>query len=181
MFRFWHGPIVGLRLSHVWEGYAARIFLEFGKLSPSGHTRRDGSLGNPRGEFKLTNMHSYSGWELSLAGKSLATSEGRWPIRERVLKRLLIGRRLQSVAIEARTRSTRLTFTHGLVLSTENLPHCYDHEPHWFHEPHWLLRLPNSGSNDWPHVVLAGTSSTWASTIPTSSRWRTEDIRMVCP
>lgn len=165
MYRHWCGPIVGLRLSHLSEGYAARVFLQFGRRAK--HTRRDGSPGQPRGEFGLTNVHSWSGWELSIEGKLVATSEGRWPIRERALKRLLIGRRLQSIQIDARTRSTRLTFTRGLVLTTENLAHCSDHEPHW------LLRLPTSGRDDWPHVVLAGTSSWWRSNIPATSRWRT--------
>jgi hypothetical protein len=166
MFRFWHGPIIGLRLEHLWEGYAARIFLQFGRLHPSKYTRPDGSPGQPEGEFQLTNMHSWSTWELSLKGKSLATSEGRWPIRAQVLERLLIGRRLQSIQIEARTRSTRLTFTRALVLNTETLSGCRGREPHW------LLRLPTSGSDDWPHVVLPGTSSGWRSNIPTTSRWR---------
>lgn len=164
MFRYWHGPIVGLRLSHIWEGYAARIFLQFGRLAE--HVRLDGSSGQPRGEFELTNVHSWSGWELSIQGNPIATSQGRWPIRERILKRLLIGRRLQSIQIDARTRSTRLTFTRGLVLSTDSLANCPDREPHW------LLRLPTSGSDDWPHAVLPGTSSWWRSNIPTTSRWR---------
>jgi hypothetical protein len=39
----------GMKVSHVWRGYGSALFLELGTLTP--RKRRDGSLGNPRGEI----------------------------------------------------------------------------------------------------------------------------------
>jgi hypothetical protein len=44
-------PLIGLPLSHLWRGAGSAIFLEFGRLAA--RTRRDGTPGNPRGEFGL--------------------------------------------------------------------------------------------------------------------------------
>lgn len=41
----------GVAISHVWRGYGSAIFVEFGTLSP--RTRRDGSPGEPLGQFSL--------------------------------------------------------------------------------------------------------------------------------
>jgi hypothetical protein len=38
----------GMKVSHVWRGYGSALFLELGNLTP--RKRRDGSLGNPKGE-----------------------------------------------------------------------------------------------------------------------------------
>jgi hypothetical protein len=46
-------PLIGLPVSHIWKGYGSAIFVEFGSLLPSRRRRRDGSLGNPSGEFTL--------------------------------------------------------------------------------------------------------------------------------
>jgi hypothetical protein len=46
-------PLIGLPLSHLWRGAGSAIFLEFGRLTPSTRTRRDGSPLNPRGEFGI--------------------------------------------------------------------------------------------------------------------------------
>ena len=46
-------PLIGLPLSHLWRGHGSAIFLEFGRLTPSTRTRRDGTHQNPRGEFGL--------------------------------------------------------------------------------------------------------------------------------
>lgn len=43
--------LIGLHVSHVWCGHGSAIFIEFGELN---HTvKRDGTLGNPRGQFTL--------------------------------------------------------------------------------------------------------------------------------
>jgi hypothetical protein len=52
-FEAFASPLVGLPVSHIWQGYGSAIFLEFGSLTPSRRRRRDGSLGNPSGEFTL--------------------------------------------------------------------------------------------------------------------------------
>ncbi|MGJ4907313.1 hypothetical protein [Bradyrhizobium sp. HKCCYLS2033] len=51
LLRTFRDPLIGLPLSHVWRGAGSAIFLEFGHLT--GRTRRDGTLGNPEGEFGL--------------------------------------------------------------------------------------------------------------------------------
>lgn len=44
--------LVGMEVGHLWRGYGSAIFLEFGALSP-GRVRRDGTPGNPKGEFTI--------------------------------------------------------------------------------------------------------------------------------
>jgi hypothetical protein len=44
--------LIGLPVAHAWRGYGSAIFLEFGALSRP-RTRRDGSLGQPCGEWSL--------------------------------------------------------------------------------------------------------------------------------
>ena len=41
--------LIGLKLAHTWRGYGSAIFLEFGSLTQ--WSRRDGSAGQPKGEF----------------------------------------------------------------------------------------------------------------------------------
>jgi hypothetical protein len=43
--------LVGVELTHLWQGHGSAIFLEFGKLPPT--TRRDGSAGQPNGEIEI--------------------------------------------------------------------------------------------------------------------------------
>ena len=151
-FTYWNGPIVGQSVSHVWQGYAAVLFLEFGKLGLREYSLPDGRPGQPRGELTLTTMESGASWKLLLQSQEITTSDAPFRHIDRFLKRL-IGRRLQTVAIDAASLSTRLTFSNGLVVMTSTLV-----EP--LQPPsHWLLRLPNRGTNDWPSVVLGGTRS----------------------
>lgn len=44
-------PLVGLSVSHVWNGIGSALFLEFGNLTPT--KLRDGGAGNPRGEMSV--------------------------------------------------------------------------------------------------------------------------------
>jgi hypothetical protein len=148
---YWNGPIVGQSVSHAWQGYAGVLFFEFGKLSPAEYTLRDGRPGEPRGEFGLTTMNGWAAWKLFLLGKQITTSDAPYEHVNRYLRRL-VGRRLQTFAIDAASLSTRLNFSNGLTLTTSTLA-----EPPRL-PPHWLIRLPNAGS-DWPSVVLGGTKS----------------------
>ena len=63
--------LIGLPLSHLWRGFGSAIFLEFGRLTPSTRTRRDGSSHNPRGEFSL--MIEWS-WRIESATSILCGS-----------------------------------------------------------------------------------------------------------
>lgn len=44
-------PLIGLPVSHVWQGHGSALFLEFGALRST--TKRDGSPGEPSGEMSL--------------------------------------------------------------------------------------------------------------------------------
>jgi hypothetical protein len=148
-YRMWGGPVVGQQVSHAWAGYGSAIFFEFGNLSPSDVVRRDGTLGNPSGEWTLSNMGAMPMWRLSLRGMVLADTDGLYRPQVSAI-RLLIGRRLLSVEIEAVTRSTRLRFTHGFVLTTKT---PWQRVWKW---PHWVLRR----SDGWCEVALRGTTTT---------------------
>ena len=150
-YRYWHGPVIGLAVTQVWQGFAARVFLSFGRLAPSNYTLPSGAQGRPHGEFELTNMDSFSDWALTLKCRFVATGESRRNARESGLQRLL-GRRLLSVQIDERTRSTVLRFTREFVLTTKTMPNCQERRPHW------LLRL---SKENWPPVIINGTSSRW--------------------
>jgi hypothetical protein len=148
MYREWHGPVVGMTAALVWEGYAARLFFEFGQLNATGRVRRDGTPGRPTGEFTLTNMDGWCGWSLLRFGKEISTSEMKWRLRKRWLPRLA-GRRLVRLQIDAASRCTKLTFSRGWTLTT------WSYRPH--REPHWMIRSRSFGSK-WDRVALPGTT-----------------------
>src|SRR5580704_3868546 len=120
MYKFWHGPIIGLNVSHVWASYATCLFFDFGELTPAGtYTNRKGEVQelNPRGRWTITSMDSWPGWSLRQNGRPITSWEECRPHRLRAL-RLLIGRRLNTFAIDQHSKSTRLTFSLGLELET---------------------------------------------------------------
>ena len=45
--------LIGLPITHVWRGHGSAIFLKFGESTPSKLVRKDGSPGNPKGQFGL--------------------------------------------------------------------------------------------------------------------------------
>jgi hypothetical protein len=78
-------PLLGLPVSHIWRGYGSAIFLEFGQLK-EGRKRRDGSPGNPVGEWTLMIE-----WSWRIEGKRLIwcgswSDEERWPRAFKYLK-----------------------------------------------------------------------------------------------
>ena len=136
-------------MTQVWQGFASRVFLSFGKLTAATYTLKNGTPGRAHGEFELTNMESFSDWALKLNGRVFVTSESRYRMRDSELQRL-VGRRLLSVQIDERSRSTVLNFSGLLALSTTTMRDCAERRPHW------LLRL---SIDNWPPVILNGTSS----------------------
>ncbi len=50
-FTTYSSSLIGLPISRIWQGYGSAVFLEFGSIQP--RQRRDGSPGNPRGEWTL--------------------------------------------------------------------------------------------------------------------------------
>jgi hypothetical protein len=76
-FASFTAPLIGLPVTRVWQGYGSAIFLEFGQIQP--RRRRDGSPGDPRGEWTLMIE-----WSWRIEGKRLiwcgSWSDGaRWP------------------------------------------------------------------------------------------------------
>jgi hypothetical protein len=150
-YRKWHSPLIGQSVTQIREGYAARLFISFGQLTPSDYQRRDGSPGSPHGAFELTNMSSLSGWKIVLNGHKLASSESPERRRANALQRLE-GKRLLSLEIEAVSKATVLRFSKGLMIVTKNLAGSREQTPHW------SLRI---SKHNWPPVVLMGTGYRW--------------------
>jgi hypothetical protein len=76
-FGTFSAALIGLPVSRIWQGYGSAIFVEFGKVQP--RRRRDGSPGNPRGEWTLMIK-----WSWRIEGKRRiwcgSWSDGeRWP------------------------------------------------------------------------------------------------------
>ena len=70
-------PLIGLPVSHVWQGHGSALSLEFGTLRPT--TKRDGSPGEPMGEMSLMVPWSWriEGRRLVLCGSW--SEEKKWP------------------------------------------------------------------------------------------------------
>ena len=149
--RKWHGRVVGQAVTQVWEGYASRIFISFGELTPSTYVRRNGAPGRPHGKLELSNMLSESGWVLTLDGYLLADWESPDRKRYKALQRL-VGKRLLRVEIDERSPSTVLSFSAGIAITTANVPGSREARPHW------SMRI---AKNDWPPVALPGTAYRW--------------------
>ncbi len=153
MYTPWHGPVIGLNVSHVWASYSTCLFLEFGELTPiEDMTDRNGKIHQfePTGIWSMTSMESWPAWWLRQDGRPVGSWLDEPPLRLRAL-RLLVGRRLNALAIDRRTNSTRLTFSLGMELETRT------DIARLAREPHWLLRGPTQGADDWPHIVLRST------------------------
>lgn len=76
-FEDFTSSLLGLPVSHIWRGYGSAIFLEFGFLRP--RHRRDGTLGNPNGDWTLIIE-----WSWRIEGKrriwsGSSSDEERWP------------------------------------------------------------------------------------------------------
>jgi hypothetical protein len=152
MYQFWHGPVVGLKVSHVWSSYATCLFLEFGVLTRGEtYTSLRGNVREfePSGVWSITSMNSWPAWWLRRNRQVIASCEEWKPLRSHAL-RLLIGRRLNSLEIDQASKSTRLRFSLGFELETKT------DIQRLRHEPHWLMRGPGQGTDNWPHIELGG-------------------------
>jgi hypothetical protein len=103
-------PLINLPLSRIWQGYGSAIFLEFGTVQR--RQRRDGSPGNPRGEWTLMIE-----WSWRIEGKRRvwcgSWSDGaRWP---RAFARME-GARVDSVSLYGRLPEIDLKLSNGLHL-----------------------------------------------------------------
>lgn len=111
-FAEFSSPLLGLTVSHIWQGYGSAIFLEIGALRPNLRLRRDGSQRNPLGEWTLGIE-----WSWRIEGKRRIwcgswSDKERWP---RALSRLQ-GTRVESVSIFGRLPEISMSFSNGLHL-----------------------------------------------------------------
>jgi hypothetical protein len=107
-FYAFSASLVGLPVSRIWQGYGSAIFLEFGEVQP--RRRRDGSPGNPRGEWTLMIK-----WSWRIEGKRRiwcgSWSDGeRWP---RAFARLE-GAGVTSAKLYGRLQEIDLGLSNGL-------------------------------------------------------------------
>ncbi|MCX6628113.1 MAG: hypothetical protein NTW28_10850 [Candidatus Solibacter sp.] len=135
----------------MWEGYAARLFISFGELTPSSHFLPSGGRRRSHGEFDLTNMLSETSWVLTLNGHFLADSDSQVNRRNKALQRLL-GKRLLALHIDQQSQSTVVEFSRGVTLTTAVMPGSREHHQHW------LLRI---SEKEWRPVALMGTTYRW--------------------
>jgi hypothetical protein len=112
LFREFCVPLLGLPVSHVWQGHGSAIFLEFGDLRQQ--NRLDGSPGNPFGQWTLMME-----WSWRIEGKRRIwcgswSREARWP---RAFARLQ-GARVVSASLTGRLPEVDIALSNGLhVLS----------------------------------------------------------------
>jgi hypothetical protein len=150
MYRFWHGPIIGKKVGKAWSSFRWCLFLEFGTLTPGDfYVDRKGTQRQyrPKGEWSITSMDSWPSWDLFHRHRLIASSLSHHAIRQRAF-RLLAGRRLPSLEVDQRSKSTRLHFSFGFELETRT---CL---PQKRNVRHWLLQGPQHGADDWPHIAL---------------------------
>jgi hypothetical protein len=144
---------VGQVVTQVWEGYAARLFISFGELTPSSYVLPSGRSGRPHGDIELTNMLSETSWVLTLNGHWLADDDSHVNRRKKALQRL-VGKRLLALHIDQPSQSTVVEFSRGITLTTAAMSGSREHRPHW------LLRI---SEKVWRPVALMGTAYRWRS------------------
>lgn len=99
-----------MKLSHVWDGYAGTVFLEFGQLSKS--IKSDGTAGNPNGEISIGIEWN---WQLLDKNSTICTSEDaedRWIA---ILKEL-VGANIVSLDLVGQPPELELNFNSGQIL-----------------------------------------------------------------
>ena len=141
-FKVFTGSMLGLPVSHVWRGYGSAMFIEFGSLTPSRRQRRDGSIGNPSGEFTLIIE-----WSWRIEGKRRIwcgswSDADRWP---RAFLRLQDAR-VTAVSVTGRLPEIDIALSNGLhVVSFTTI----EGDPEW-----GLIRREGGGTTS--IGVLAG-------------------------
>jgi hypothetical protein len=103
-------PLVGLKVSHLWQGYGTTIFAEFGRLAPQ--TRRGGTPGNPQGEFGLM---VESTWRVEGRKSILCDSSSERDRWDRGC-RFLIGQSVTSISCFGRFSDIDLALANGIHL-----------------------------------------------------------------
>jgi hypothetical protein len=141
-FEAFASSLVGLPVSHIWQGDRTAIFLEFGVLTPSHRRRRDGTLSNPLGEFTL--MLEW-GWRIEGKRRIWCGSGSHTERRTRTFLRLE-NANVVAVSIMGRLPEINIALSNGLHLVS-----CMTAEG----DPEWGL-IKRQGVQTLSVGVLAG-------------------------
>lgn len=114
--------LIGMRVSHIWQGHGSAVFMEFGKLSP--RQRRNGTDGNLWGEISVgLEFH----WRLELGRAIVCGSAGDREIWEANFN-LLHGAAVTDLALNGVVPELCLELSTGHRLITCSL---YEDGPDW--------------------------------------------------
>ena len=106
--------LVGHTVSHIWFGDYSALYLELGELTPSKLIRRDGSSGNPRGEFTV-----YTGFDWRIERpRSVYGSRDCTRRRQKTITAKLLGTRVTSAGVYGRLPELQIGFSSGMWLTT---------------------------------------------------------------
>lgn len=109
LFEPFRQALIGLPLSHCWQGYGTALFFEFGELRLSKVKRRDGSPGHPEGEFGI--MLEFH-WRLEGRRRIIAgcdSEEEEWQRRFALIR----GKTLKDITLFGRLPELDLEFSNG--------------------------------------------------------------------
>lgn len=134
LFDSFVAPLIGLPVTHAWQGYGSAILLEFGAQAPT--VRRDGSPGHPEGEMGL--MIEWS-WRI----------EGR--------RSILLG----SWSDESRWRRGLACLTNGLVTSARTVGRLPEIELTLSTELHVASMNTSTGDPAWVLFDRRGQRTRW--------------------
>ncbi len=104
-------PLIGKSVARLWRGYGSALFLECGSLS-DGRVRRDGSRGNPVGEFTVMVE-----WSWRIEGKRRIIC-GSWSDEDRWLRgfRFVEGQSIRTISLVGRLAELDIEFGNGAHL-----------------------------------------------------------------
>jgi hypothetical protein len=109
--------LVGHAVSHIWFGDYSALYFELGELTPSKLIRRDGSSGNPRGEFTV-----YAGFDWRIERpRSVYGSRDCTRRRQRSITAKLLGTMVTSAGVFGRLPELQIGFSSGMWLTTFGL------------------------------------------------------------
>jgi hypothetical protein len=105
-------PLIGLPVSHVWQGHGTALFIEFGTLRPT--LRSDGTPGHPTGEMGLM-----LGWTWRIEGKRsvLCGSWGHertWPRAFAAMRRATVN----GATLQGRVPEIDIALSNGIHVAT---------------------------------------------------------------
>ncbi len=140
VFSPYREALLSLPLSHVWRGYGSAVFFEFGELTPSDRTRRDGSSLNPRGTASLG---IEAEWRIEGPRSILCGSSGEERLWRRTFDRLQ-GATVVEATLFGRLAEIDVALSNGLhIVSFAALEG----------QPEWSLNDCRDGQGRWLSVA----------------------------